>query len=155
MKFIVYSFTHRCVIALSKQDATVALFANRSTELTETSGEEGIPHMRLFGIWGRLILAENETDDFCQLYGYKTGKSIVNVRSYSGYIWSEYPRIKCLMLRRHSDVQCIDELLKLENEWYDGPYVVCQHEGTYVQESGREAFVSFYTSGAKSSKNIY
>ena len=122
------------------EDGTVALFANYSTELTETSSDEGIPHMRMFGIWARIILTENEIENFCRVYGYDTGQSVVIVRSYGGYVWSQFPPMECLQLgHRYED--CIDERLTLDNKWYYGPYVICKnsrvdHEPSKISTNG-------------------
>ena len=57
---------------------------------------EGIPHMRLMGIWGRVVLAASDVTSFCRLYGYQYGGRVTSVRIYGGYLWDGYLSLDCL-----------------------------------------------------------
>ena len=102
----------------------VALYPNVSMEINESRDQEGIPYMRILGIWARILV--DDIKHFCRLYRYRNGRYVTSVHTYGGYIWEGYPALECLS---NGDDQCLDvsELI-LSSRWYDGPYIVCTND---------------------------
>ena len=116
----------------------VALYADIIQEMLGARDSEGIPYMRIYGVWGRIYV--DDASKFCQLYGYQHGRRVTSVHSYGGFIWEGYPTLDCLSTP-HFHRQCLNtSSLSLRNEWYNGPYIQCSNvldvyriEGTVMQ----------------------
>lgn len=94
------------------------------------SGDEGIPHLEMYGVSARVELDSVEVQPFCRLAGYKSGDTKTRVRLFGGYIWvlssPDY-------LYSHSE--CTTGF-KLQNKWFNGFYLKCHgsmiNTGSYI-----------------------
>jgi hypothetical protein len=93
-------------------------------ELVDIRGQEGIPHLYMYGIWARLVVGN--ASHFCHLLGYRTGFILTKVRMNGGLMWNNVYLEKC---RDNMTVECIDRRqVMLTDEWYDGNYIICERE---------------------------
>ena len=120
----------------------VALYRNIISEMTKRMSQEGLPYMRLFGIWARISVDDDDITRFCRYYGYGNGQKVSSVRTYGGYIWENFPSFECL-LNRGSKCMKVSSV-KLQNEWYDGQYVKCVNDSELELFSGEFISSTFW-----------
>ena len=118
MKFCFHFISHSKAI-------DVALYSNIHSELSDIRGNEGIPYMRLYGVWARIVV--EDADEFCRLYAYKYGHVVSTVRTYGGFMWTTYPSVRCLLDGGHI-ITCTNGSVQLSSEWYDGAYLNCRNK---------------------------
>ena len=110
------------------------MYADIIREIQGVRGSEGIPYMRIYGVWGRIYV--DDASKFCRLYGYQHGRRVTSVHTYGGFIWDGYPSLDCLSTA-HGDGDCLNiSSLTLKNEWYNGPYIQCSNEMVTDQNVG-------------------
>ena len=108
----------------------MALYTNLTAEIMNMQANEGIPYMRVHGLWARIVV--DDATEFCQLYGYLHGDIVTTVRAYGGFIWARYPKIQCLV---DNESTCINDT-ELQEQWYDGVYVACRDNARFIGHQG-------------------
>ena len=102
--------------------------------MTKRRSQEGLPYMRIFGIWARISVDDDDINRFCRYYGYRSGRKVSSVRTYGGYIWENFPSFECLL---KGGSMCMNvSSVKLQNEWYDGQYIKCVNDSELMSFSG-------------------
>ena len=116
------------------------MYTNITSEMMNRMSQEGLPHMRLFGVWARISVVDHDIVSFCRYFGYRNGRKMMSIRTYGGFIWENFPSLKCLL---NGGSNCLNKsAVKLQSEWYDGQYIKCNN-AKVVPTNGKRTCANF------------